>query len=86
MAGMNEVTQILVQIEHGDPHAAADLLPLVYAELRRLAAAQLTREITLLCGPLDPPGCRSPGHGRSADRIWAYARAWLRDALTRSQA
>jgi RNA polymerase sigma factor (TIGR02999 family) len=44
MAGMNEVTQILDQIQHGDPQTAADLLPLVYAELRRLAAAQLGRE------------------------------------------
>ena len=39
MAGMNELTQILDQIQHGDAQAAADLLPLVYAELRRLAAA-----------------------------------------------
>jgi RNA polymerase sigma factor (TIGR02999 family) len=44
MAGMSEVTQILDQIQHGDTQAAADLLPLVYAELRRLAAAQLARE------------------------------------------
>ena len=41
---MNELTQIPDQIHHGDPQAAADLLPLVYAELRRLAAAQLARE------------------------------------------
>jgi RNA polymerase sigma factor (TIGR02999 family) len=41
---MNEVTQILVAIERGDPHAAAQLLPLVYDELRRLAAAQMARE------------------------------------------
>ena len=41
---MSEVTRILSAIEHGDPHAAAQLLPLVYDELRRLAAAQLTRE------------------------------------------
>jgi RNA polymerase sigma factor (TIGR02999 family) len=44
MAGMNEVTQILDQIGQGDPQAAADLLPLVYAELRRLAAAKLACE------------------------------------------
>src|SRR5947199_1421512 len=41
---MNEVTRILSAIEHGDPHAAEQLLPLVYDELRRLAAAQLARE------------------------------------------
>jgi RNA polymerase sigma factor (TIGR02999 family) len=41
---MNEVTRILSAIDQGDPHAAADLLPLVYDELRRLAAAQLACE------------------------------------------
>jgi len=38
------VTQILSAIENGDTHAAADLLPIVYAELRKLAAAQMVRE------------------------------------------
>lgn len=37
---MNEVTRMLSAIERGDPHAAAGLLPLVYDELRRLAAAR----------------------------------------------
>jgi RNA polymerase sigma factor (TIGR02999 family) len=41
---MNEITQILVAIDQGDPHAADQLLPLVYDELRRLAAAQMARE------------------------------------------
>jgi RNA polymerase sigma factor (TIGR02999 family) len=41
---MSEVTRILSAIEQGDPHAAGQLLPLVYDELRRLAAAQLARE------------------------------------------
>src|SRR5436305_384179 len=41
---MTDVTRILSAIEHGDPQAAAQLLPLVYDELRRLAAAQLARE------------------------------------------
>jgi RNA polymerase sigma factor (TIGR02999 family) len=41
---MNEVTRLLSAIEAGDSHAAADLLPLVYDELRRLAAAQMARE------------------------------------------
>jgi RNA polymerase sigma factor (TIGR02999 family) len=44
MAGMSEVTELLNQIQNGDPQAAADLLPLVYSELRRLAAARLARE------------------------------------------
>jgi RNA polymerase sigma factor (TIGR02999 family) len=41
---MNELTHILDAIGQGDPRAAAQLLPLVYDELRRLAAAQLARE------------------------------------------
>jgi RNA polymerase sigma factor (TIGR02999 family) len=41
---MNEVTRILSAIERGDPHAAEQLLPLVYDELRRLATAQMARE------------------------------------------
>jgi RNA polymerase sigma factor (TIGR02999 family) len=41
---MAEFTQILSQIEHGDPSAAEQLLPLVYSELRKLAAAKLARE------------------------------------------
>jgi RNA polymerase sigma factor (TIGR02999 family) len=41
---MSDVTRILSAIEQGDPQAAAQLLPLVYEELRRLAAAQLARE------------------------------------------
>jgi RNA polymerase sigma factor (TIGR02999 family) len=41
---MTDVTQILSQIEQGDPRAAEQLLPLVYGELRRLAAAKLAHE------------------------------------------
>src|SRR5262249_6688423 len=41
---MSDVTRILSAIEHGDPHAAEQLLPLVYDELRKLAAQQLARE------------------------------------------
>jgi RNA polymerase sigma factor (TIGR02999 family) len=41
---MTEVTQILSQIEQGDPSAAEQLLPLVYDELRKLAAAKLANE------------------------------------------
>jgi RNA polymerase sigma factor (TIGR02999 family) len=41
---MSEVTRILSAIEQGDPHAAEQLLPLVYDELRRLAAQKLARE------------------------------------------
>jgi len=41
---MSEVTHILSAIEQGDPHAAAQLLPLVYDELRLLAAQKLAQE------------------------------------------
>jgi RNA polymerase sigma factor (TIGR02999 family) len=74
---MNEVTRILDAIGQGDPSAADQLLPLVYAELRRLAAAQLAREApghTLqptalvheaylrLVGTTDEPRWNSRGH------------------------
>src|SRR5450432_3008828 len=41
---MNDVTRILSAIEQGDSQAAEQLLPLVYTELRRLAAQKLARE------------------------------------------
>src|SRR5271167_1009934 len=41
---MSDVTRILSAIEQGDPQAAAQLLPLVYDELRKLAALKLTQE------------------------------------------
>jgi RNA polymerase sigma factor (TIGR02999 family) len=41
---MSDVTQILSRIESGDDNAATDLLPIVYDELRKLAAHQLSRE------------------------------------------
>ena len=41
---MSEVTRILAAIEQGDPHAAGELLPLVYDELRKLAAHKMAQE------------------------------------------
>jgi RNA polymerase sigma factor (TIGR02999 family) len=41
---MTDVTRILSAIEQGDPHAAEQLLPLVYEELRQLAAQKLAQE------------------------------------------
>ena len=41
---MNDVTRILSAIEQGDPQAAEQLLPLVYDELRKLAAQKLAQE------------------------------------------
>ena len=74
---MNDVTRILSAIEHGDPEAAEQLLPLVYDELRRLAAQRLaartpgqTLQATALVheaylrlvGPEDAPRWDSRGH------------------------
>src|SRR5215471_14858076 len=44
VGSMSEVTRILSAIQGGDPHAADQLLPLVYDELRKLAAARLVHE------------------------------------------
>ena len=41
---MSDVTRIMSAIEQGDPHASAQLLPLVYDQLRRLAAQKLAQE------------------------------------------
>src|ERR1700735_4952636 len=41
---MSDVSQLLCAIDSGDPHAAEQLLPLVYDELRRLAARRLAQE------------------------------------------
>src|SRR4249920_2569969 len=41
---MGDVTRILADIEQGDPRAAEQLLPLVYEELRRLAAQKMAQE------------------------------------------
>ncbi|MBI3864351.1 MAG: RNA polymerase subunit sigma, partial [Planctomycetia bacterium] len=41
---MSDVTRILSVIERGDPAAASQLLPLVYEELRKLAAVRLAQE------------------------------------------
>ena len=59
---MSDVTQILAAVEAGDPKAAADLLPLVYDELRKLAAARMAAE--------------APGHTLDATALVheAYAR------------
>jgi hypothetical protein len=40
----HDVTQLLNALEQGDPQAAEELLPLVYQELRKLAAQRMTQE------------------------------------------
>lgn len=42
---MSDVTRILESIEQGDPKAADELLPLVYGELRKLAASKMANEV-----------------------------------------
>jgi RNA polymerase sigma factor (TIGR02999 family) len=74
---MSEVTRILASVEQGDLHAAAQLLPLVYDELRQLAAQRLAQEkpgqtldatalvheaYLRLVGPADPNRWRDRGH------------------------
>src|SRR5436305_15172102 len=44
ITAMSEVTRILDQIQQGDPHAAEQLLPLLYEELRKLAGQKLALE------------------------------------------
>jgi RNA polymerase sigma factor (TIGR02999 family) len=49
---MSEATRLIEALDDGDSKSAEDLLPLVYAELRQLARARLSREHT--CGTLQP--------------------------------
>jgi len=42
---VNEITQVLEAAQRGDPTAATELLPLLYTELRNLAAAKMAREL-----------------------------------------
>ena len=66
---MNDVTRILNAIEHGDPKAASELLPLVYQELRRIAAHKMAGE--------------SAGHTLQATAL--VHEVWLRLVSSREQ-
>ena len=80
------VTRILSRLEQGDPSAADQLLPLIYRELRRLAAEKMANEIRLVkpthysCffdfGPMDPTRAR-----RSMERFGAEVLPLLRKEL-----
>ena len=59
---MNDITRVLDRVQQGDPQAAEDLLPLVYAELRQLAARRMARE--------------APGHTLQPTAL--VHEAWLR--------
>ena len=65
---MNDVTGILVAIERGDPKAASQLLPLVYDELRKLAAARSWRTKPPGRRSMPRPWCMRPTCGSSARR------------------
>jgi hypothetical protein len=62
---MNQITQLLQGIAQGDGDASAELLPLVYAELRRLAAHKMAHEAAgnTITGDLPGPGFMT-GFGR----------------------
>jgi RNA polymerase sigma factor (TIGR02999 family) len=62
---MSDVTRILSQIEAGDPSAADQLLPLVYEELRKLAAAEAMRRILID----NSRRKQRPKHGGNRSRI-----------------
>jgi DNA-directed RNA polymerase specialized sigma24 family protein len=73
---MSDVTCILTAVEAGDPQAAAQLLPLVYDELRGLAAARMARE-----GPghmLQATALVHEAYLRLLAEDWTFAKTWLR--------
>jgi len=80
---MNEVTRILSAIEQGDPHAAEQLLPLVYDELRKLAAAKLAQEQpgALLCGRRGSDA----SHPRRSSAAQTESAPWRRSATAGPQ-
>jgi RNA polymerase sigma factor (TIGR02999 family) len=93
---MNEVTHIFRAVQEGDPHAASRLLPLVYDELRRLAALQLAREsggqtleptalvheayLRLVGRPGQEPGAKEP-HWDNRGHFFAAAAEAMRRIL-----
>jgi RNA polymerase sigma factor (TIGR02999 family) len=95
---MSEMTQILSAIEQGDPNAAERLLPLVYDELRRLAAQKLAREMpgqTLQATALvheaylrlvgDPSGAIAPSWNSRGHFFAAAAEAMRRILVDRAR-
>ncbi|HKA05858.1 MAG TPA: sigma-70 family RNA polymerase sigma factor [Gemmataceae bacterium] len=87
---MSDVTRLLDAAKAGEPHAAAELLPLVYAELRRLAASRLstekpgqTLEPTALVHEayLRLVGAAEPGVYRDRGHFFAAAAAAMRRIL-----
>jgi RNA polymerase sigma factor (TIGR02999 family) len=96
---MSEITRVLEAIEQGDPHAADQLLPLVYDELRQLAAQKLAAEkpghtlqptalvheaYLRVAGPGEPRAYKDRGHFFAAAA--AAMRRILIDSARRKQA
>ena len=90
---MSAVTRILSALAQGDPRAAEQLLPLVYDELRKLAAQKLAAEDPLCAElvklrffaglTLEESAATLGIARRTADRYWAFARSWLYDELSK---
>ncbi len=84
------MTRILESMKHGDPKAADELLPLVYGELRKLAAknqseAELVK-LRYFVGMTIDEAAEVPGNSaRPADNFWAHARAWLYNEIIKGQ-
>jgi RNA polymerase sigma factor (TIGR02999 family) len=97
---MTDVTRILSAIEEGDPHAAEQLLPLVYDELRKLAAAKLALEkpgqtlqatalvheayLRLVASPGAPGSVSREQHWNSRGHFFAAAAEAMRRILVES--
>ena len=77
MVCMGTVTQILSSIEQGDPKAAEQLLPLVYEELRKLAAQKMVQEAVGLIVGHDKQFKLSAQRGVTAARVVEKRRTLL---------
>ena len=90
------MTHILEALAHGDLTAAEELLPLVYEELRKLAAYKMAHSaaghtlqptglvLRYFVGMTIPEIAEALEIStRSADRHWVFARAWLKGAIRR---
>ena len=77
---MNDVTRILSRIEAGDPSAAEQLLPLVYDELRKLAAQRMREERA--GHTLQATALVHEVSLATAQNDWTYAKTWLQHRLS----
>ena len=78
---MQDLTQLLNALEQGDPHAASRLLPLVYDELRKLAAQRMAQEQP--GQTVQPTALVHEGYFRQRPAAWSamcFARPWRRFA------